>query len=229
MDAGGLTGSLSFDEQMALYAVLLTHSHYDHIRDIPALGMNCFLRESSVDVYGTEETRQALEGIVVNGGIYPEFMKRPPEKPAIRFHTIKPPQALKIAGYSVLAVPLSNHAVPVSGYLVTAVSGASVFYTGDTGPGLAECWRQVAPKLLIIEVTAPNRFGDFARKTGHLTPALLGEELASFKKINGYLPQVATVHMNPAVEAEIKAELAALAVETGCFITPAYEGMKLNI
>ena len=40
VDAGGLTSSLSFPEQRKLKAALLTHQHYDHIRDIPTVAMN---------------------------------------------------------------------------------------------------------------------------------------------------------------------------------------------
>ncbi len=43
VDAGGLTSSLSFAGQQKLKAVLLTHQHYDHIRDVPPLAMNFYL------------------------------------------------------------------------------------------------------------------------------------------------------------------------------------------
>ena len=35
IDAGGLTSGLSISAQQRLKALLLTHQHYDHIRDIP--------------------------------------------------------------------------------------------------------------------------------------------------------------------------------------------------
>jgi len=40
IDVGGLSSSLSFEEQCKIKAVLLTHQHYDHVRDIPTLAMN---------------------------------------------------------------------------------------------------------------------------------------------------------------------------------------------
>ena len=40
LDAGGLTSGLSLSDQEQLKAVLLTHQHYDHVRDIMALAMN---------------------------------------------------------------------------------------------------------------------------------------------------------------------------------------------
>jgi len=51
IDAGGLTSSLSFETQQKLNAILLTHQHYDHVRDIPMLAMNFALRDSRVLEY----------------------------------------------------------------------------------------------------------------------------------------------------------------------------------
>jgi len=41
VDAGGLTSSLSFEAQRKLKAILLTHQHYDHIKDVPAIVQFC--------------------------------------------------------------------------------------------------------------------------------------------------------------------------------------------
>ena len=60
LDAGGLTSSLSIEAQLKLKAVLLTHHHYDHIRDVPALGMNALFYETSVPIYSTQAVRDAL-------------------------------------------------------------------------------------------------------------------------------------------------------------------------
>tara|TARA_Y100000310_G_scaffold215713_1_gene216645 strand:+ start:381 stop:644 length:264 start_codon:yes stop_codon:yes gene_type:complete len=46
IDAGGLTSSLSFEAQQKIKAILLTHQHYDHIRDIPTIAVNRFLHET---------------------------------------------------------------------------------------------------------------------------------------------------------------------------------------
>jgi phosphoribosyl 1,2-cyclic phosphodiesterase len=141
---------------------------------------------------------------------------------------LEPGRTEQIAGYTVLPVPV-NHAVPTVGYEVTSADGKKVFYTSDTGPGLDEYWRQVSPDLLIIEVTALNKYDDFARQSGHLTPTLLQEELKNFRRLKGYLPQVVTVHMNPLDEREIEAEIAAAAGALNTKIRPGYEGMHLEV
>lgn len=228
LDAGSLTSGLSFDEQLGLKALLLTHQHYDHCRDIPALGMNLFLHEKSLDIYGSAAVREELESGLFRNSFYPNFLERPPEEPTLRFNIIEAGQEKDIAGYEVLAVAV-RHGVPTTGFQVTGPDGKKLFYTSDTGQGLAEAWRQVRPDLLITELTAPNRYEDFARQSGHLTPALLREELAAFRESNGYLPQVVLVHMNPLEEENIRAEIAAVAAELGADIRPGREGMLLRL
>ncbi|MEE9583661.1 MAG: MBL fold metallo-hydrolase [Dehalococcoidales bacterium] len=228
LDAGGLTSSLSFAGQLKIGAILLTHQHYDHIRDIPIIAMHLFLNEATVDVYSIAPVRDAISNCLLNGSLYSKFLEKPEGKPTIRFHTVEPYRAVEIEGYSVLAVPVA-HSVPAVGYQVTSADGKKVFYTGDTGPGLADCWQYVSPQLLVIEVTASDRYLAFSRESQHLTPSLLREELVSFQRVRGYLPEVITVHMNPALEVEIEAELAVVARELGNLITLAYEGRQLYL
>lgn len=228
VDAGSLACSLSFTAQQAIRAILLTHYHYDHVRDVPALAMNALLYETTINVYSTQAVRDALAKHLLNGELYPRFLERPPENPVIKFKVVQPNRVEVVDGYTVLPVPVS-HRVPTVGYQVTSSDGKKVFYTGDCGPDLAECWRSISPEVLIIEVTAPNRWEKFARESRHLAPSLLELELRSFREIKGYLPKIVAVHMNPRQEPEIEAELAAVARSLGSPITLGYEGMLIDI
>jgi len=228
LDAGSITSSLSLDQQLGIKAVVLTHGHYDHIRDVPLLAMNFYLNEATVDIFTIEAVREILSESLMNGEIYPDFFSSPEEKPTLRFNRIEAYRETDIAGYRVLALPTS-HSVASVGYQVSDVEGHSLFYAGDTGPGLGDIWADIRPEILIIEVTAPNRFEEFGRESKHLTPSLLGEELAVFKRINGYLPRVLCVHMNPSLEQEIGEEMAVLAKELKCDISLAYEGMTISL
>ena len=87
----------------------------------------------------------------------------------------------------------------------------------------------MSPQLLIVDVTFPDGNKDFATKAGHLTPSLLHEELISFRKYKGYLPQVIVVHMDAASEQEIRNEIAVVAEALNTSITVAHEGMELHI
>jgi ribonuclease BN (tRNA processing enzyme) len=228
IDAGALTSSLSFEAQQKIKAILLTHQHYDHVRDIPAIAMNLFLRGAKITIYSIPEVHDAVTTHLLDDKIYPNFHQRPRHNPTLRLTIIEPHKAEPIEGYSVLAVPV-NHSTPAVGYQVTSPDGKVVFYTGDTGPGLTRCWQRVSPQLLIAEVTTPDKYKEWAAESGHLTPSLLKDELTSFQEVNGYLPKVVVVHMNPALEKEIAAEIAVVERELGSSITLAYEGMQLSL
>jgi len=228
IDAGCLTSSLSFAAQQKLKAILLTHQHYDHVRDVPTLALTFALRNAIINIYSIHPVYDALSTHLLDGKLYPKFLEQPPQNPTIRFTVIEACKVMQIEGYSILAVPV-HHADPTVGYQVTSSDGKAVFYTGDTGPGLAECWSYVSPKLLVIEVTVPDSYEELARRSGHLTPSLLKQELISFQEVKGYLPQVIVVHMSPNLEEEIAAEIAAVANDLNSPITLGYEGMQLHL
>lgn len=228
MDAGAITSSLSMEEQKKIKAILLTHQHYDHLRDIPALGMNLFMNGASTKIYSIPAALDILARHFVSEEVYTDFRRKPEEKPTLSFTALEPGRGEEIEGYTVLPVTV-HHGVPAVGYQVTSADGRSVFYTGDTGPGLEECWQRVAPQLLIIEVTSSDRYAEWAGGAGHLAPSLLKRELAGFKQLKGYIPPVVTIHMSPNWEGEIAAEVAAVAGELDCSITLAKEGMEISI
>jgi ribonuclease BN (tRNA processing enzyme) len=227
LDAGSLTSGLSLREQEKVKSILLTHYHYDHIRDIPAIALNNYLR--TIRVYGTALTIDILSSYLIDGKLYPKFTERPsPQSPALKLFTLEPYQVATIDGYSVLPLPVT-HTVPAVGYQITSAAGRSLFYSGDSGPGLSACWDYISPQLLIINLTLPDRFEDIAIKERHLSPRLLKEELVQFQRSKGYLPPVVTIHTNPQLEIEIREELAEVAGEIGATITPGYEGMGLTV
>ena len=228
IDAGGLTSSLSLAAQQKLKAILLTHHHYDHIRDVPTIGMNFAFQGSTINIYSTQSVYDALTTHLMDDKLYPNFLKQPEGKPAIKFTIVEPDKPEQIEGYGILAISVKHSELTV-GYQVTSIDGKTVFYTSDTGPGLTDCWQKVSPQLLIIEATLPNRYEQYAKESGHLTPDLLKQELTSFHQLKGYLPQVVVVHMSPNLEEEIAAEVAVVARALNNPVTLAYEGMQLHL
>jgi ribonuclease BN (tRNA processing enzyme) len=228
IEAGGLTSHLTLDEQAGIEAVIISHKHMDHIRDIPSMALNSFRRRTSFDLYATDNVGQAIKKHLLNNDIYPEFQKIPQNKPTVCFMKVEPLTLQWIDGHAVMAVPV-KHVDEAIGYQITDKKNKTVFYTGDTGPGLEEVWRHTTPQLLIVEVTMHNAMEKFARETGHLTPQLLEVELASFRAINGYLPPILVVHMDAELEPQIKAELEAVKERLGADITIAHEGMELTV
>jgi ribonuclease BN (tRNA processing enzyme) len=209
-------------------SILITHKHYDHIRDIPAIALNLFRQGANINIYSTPDVIDAIETYLLNGKVYPKFHETPETKPTINFYSVDLYKPANIEGYEIITI-LVNHHEPTVGYQVRDSLGSTVFYTADTGPGLQECWKHLSPQLLITEVTVSNKSTEFALNTKHLSPKLLHDELIKFMELKRYLPKVIVVHMDPAVEKEIRDELTVVAEALYADITIAYEGMELDI
>jgi ribonuclease BN (tRNA processing enzyme) len=228
LDAGSLTSFLSFRNQMKIKAVLLTHGHYDHIRDIPAFAMNLFLRGKTSEIFTHRAVYDILMQYFFDGKIYPDFQTKPADNPTLRFNIIEPYKQITIGCYKILPVPVI-HSLTAMGYQINSEDGKSVFYTGDTGPELSEVWNHISPQVLFIELTAPNIWEKSMRHNGHMTPDLLKQELMNFQNIRGYLPKVVAVHMNPEGESKIKSEISRIEKSSGIQITLAREGMRIRL
>src|SRR6185369_4361193 len=173
LDAGTIGSVLTEDEQWGIHHILITHSHLDHIRGIPALADNIIIKNLShtVTVYSTIDVITAMRDHLFNGVIWPDFTKIPtPGSPVLTFETIGTQNEFTVNGYRIKAVAV-NHTVPAVGYLVSR-NGKTLAYTGDTGP-TEDFWRHVSGvDALIVEVSFPDSMEHLALLTGHLTCSL---------------------------------------------------------
>ncbi len=231
IDAGSLASGLSLDEQLAIENVLLTHRHWDHIKDMPGFGFNLFSfvaaggRHRSVDVWCGDDTRVALGEFLLNPAYWMDFFREPdPTSPVFRHRLVSPGAPFPVGGYQVEAIPVS-HGTVTTGYRVTDDSGRTFYYTSDNGPGSGAQWALAKPDLLVTECTFSNaQCGlDGGRMHGHLCPAQIQVELESFRAIRGYVPRVSVIHVNPFHEDAIRTELADVARSTGASIVVARE------
>ncbi len=229
LDAGGLTASLPLQRQQRITSVLLTHHHLDHCKDLIMLSANS-LPGSTIDVYGLHDTLETVYGYLFDGKLYRDYTRWPSaDNPLVRLKSVMPFQPWMLRNLEILPLPVS-HTVPSVGYFVKADSGKSFFCTGDTGPGLGECWQRIAPDLLIIESTGLNRQREeMENLRRHLTPGLLVEELAEFRKARGYLPRVIVNHVPVAYEDEMRVELAASGKQLEMEIEVGYEGLTIEL
>jgi ribonuclease BN (tRNA processing enzyme) len=226
VDAGGLTTTLSLDEQMAVEAVLLTHRHFDHIKDLPLLAHNT-LQSKSLQLYCTKDTRESLQKHIFNDVIWPSMREEAEGYNPIIFNEVVPGEAFELLGYEVLALKMP-HTVPTVGYSISS-NGKCIFYTADTRSNGDPPWLEIRPDVLVVETTMSSEFDEQARRFKHMTPVALQHELRAFRDKQGYFPRTICVHINPKHERKVKEEIQALAQELGADVTPAHEGMVVEL
>jgi 3',5'-cyclic-nucleotide phosphodiesterase len=211
IDAGSLTSGVPLKGQCALEAVLVSHAHLDHIRDLATLADNRSQNDApTLPIVGTKQTISILKKHFFNNLLWPDFAQIPSaRRPAIRYVEIAPGKPMTIAGYGVQAVPVS-HSIECCAFIVGGQKG-SLAYSGDTGPTdrLWEALNSTADlKALLMEVSFPNDESRLARLSGHHTPATLARDLKKLER-SRELPTL-LYHIKPSFQAKVERECARL-------------------
>ena len=212
IDAGAITSMLTLDEQQAIETVLVSHAHMDHVRDLATLADNrCQQGGPPLVIASTRETLEALRTHFFNDRLWPDFSRiMTPSGPTIVLRELEPETPTELDGHLVRAV-LVSHTIETCGFVVEG-KGASLAYSGDTGPTerLWEVLRET-PRLraLLLEVSFPNEQRELAHVSGHHTPETLGRELQKLGAELRDLP-VMLYHIKPVFQARVERELAKL-------------------
>ena len=207
MDAGTGVGDLTLTEMRGIEHVLLTHSHLDHVAALPLMvDAIAAQRTTPLKVYALGGTIAALKTHIFNGVIWPDFSLIPtPQNPFISFSEILVGQTLQLGDKSVEVLP-AVHTVPAASFAVTQGRGYWVF-TGDTerNPAFWQRVNRLQVAMLVIETAFSNREKDLARRSLHLSPAVLAEELACISAQARY--PIYITHTKPAETELIMAEI----------------------
>ncbi|MGH7327700.1 MAG: MBL fold metallo-hydrolase [Polyangiaceae bacterium] len=211
IDAGSLTSGLELRAQCALEAVLVSHAHLDHVRDLATIADNRAQNGCPpLTIAGTKETCELLKKHFFNNKLWPDFTKIPSKaKPTIQFLPMKPETPYKIAGLTVRAI-LVSHTIECCAFVIEGKDGA-IAYSGDTGP-TKRLWEVLnqTPNLraMLMEVSFPNSEQRIAKLSGHHTPQTLLPDLRKYKNSK----ELATLlyHIKPVFQAEVERECAKL-------------------
>ena len=199
VDAGTGVGDLTLDEMRGIRHVLLTHSHLDHIAALPLMvDAVASQLDGPIHVHALPGTIAALKTHVFNNVIWPDFSRIPSaQAPFVAFHEIQVGQTLSLEGKVIEVLP-AVHTVPACGYWV---------FTGDTERNPA-FWRrinQLEVAALVIETAFSNREQDLARRSLHLSPHALAEELDCIDKDKTF--PIFITHTKPAETELIMTEI----------------------
>ncbi|TAG26950.1 MAG: 3',5'-cyclic-nucleotide phosphodiesterase [Burkholderiales bacterium] len=207
VDAGTGVGDLTLAEMAAIDDVLITHSHLDHIANLPLMiDSVAAMRTQALRVHALPQTIAALKQNIFNNHIWPDFTQIPnAEHPFLSFHPLQCGDRMKIGNKSVEALP-AVHTVPAVGYAVSAEGGSWVF-SGDTerNPGFWKRLNQMNVAMLVIETAFSNREKQLAHLSLHLSPTVLAQELDQIDKTKRY--PIYITHTKPAETEQIMAEI----------------------
>jgi len=209
IDAGAITRALTVHEQEAITSILVSHAHFDHVRDLALLADNrCQVGGPTIEIVGAAPTIAALQRHFFNDVLWPDFTKIPSgDGPTIAFRTIGIEKPEIVAGYEVTAVEVT-HTIDAVGFLVSDREGTLAF-SGDTGPTqrfweLTRACKDLSG--ILLEVSFPDAERELALTTGHLCPSLAREELKKLGKKHADVP-VYFHHLKPVFAAKVTDEL----------------------
>ncbi len=212
IDAGNVIKPLG-EEVLSINHIFLTHTHSDHIIDLPFIIESFFeQRKEPLTIYGSTQTIQSLKNHTFNDEIWPDFSKIKlinSEEYSIKYQVIKENETIKIDFYNITPIK-ANHIEGAFGYVIEKGNLDSYFISGDTYTNPL-IWETINTnkkiKSLIIECSFPNKFEKLAYESKHLTPKLLKDIIS---KINRDDVQIFIYHLKQSYKKQLVEEIESL-------------------
>ncbi len=208
IDAGTVVTKLSPQQILEdIDNLILTHSHFDHIADLPFLIQLVYEeKKGDFNVWASKECIDYLLSGVFNFEIWPNLFKMSSSRESmINLMTYSNMEKFHVSGYEVTPI-FVNHTVPTHGIIMD--DGKTSFaFSGDTyitDEFWLHCRDKKNLKAVIVDVAFPSRMGEVASTTKHLTPELLSKEL---EKLVPTSPNIYVTHIKPKFFKEIKEEI----------------------
>jgi ribonuclease BN (tRNA processing enzyme) len=208
VDAGTLTSKLSLAQQARIQAVFITHTHADHIRDLPHLIHNRFSQNTGpLTVIAARDVMELLFKHVFNGDVWPDFANYTSPvtgRQVVNYKTLTYGKRAVVHDTGITAVRVS-HNIPAGGAIIE-LNGQTITFTGDTGP-TEEIWKRTNKMnglvAIVTEASFPNDQQQLADDSAHLSPNTFGLEL---KKITADVPVYAS-HRKIPFERDIESQI----------------------
>lgn len=220
IDAGNLIRGMGHDV-FDIEHIFLTHSHFDHIVDIPFLAeLFVSQKKTSLKIYALPETLSDLKELIFNFRIWPNFQEidllQNMEK-TVDFIEIVPEQNYVIDDITLMPFK-TNHTNGSCGYVVSHRDNA-IMITSDTYR-CERIWEIIDanPSIhsLIIDVSFPSDQEKLASDSKHLTPALLADERLKSER-NDFA--IYPFHLKAQFEVKIREEFKSIPIE-GMVLSP---------
>ncbi len=206
IDAGAILSNMSKEDLLKIKHVVITHAHFDHVKDLPTLSdFMLSYGANSFTIHTTETIARQIQTNIFNDLIWPDFTKLPSKRtPTVTFRFFSFGEPFIIDDFEFLPIPV-NHVVESVGFIIRH-GGDSAGYSGDTHrcPSFVDAVNaEKNLRVLCWETSFPNRLSGIARNSRHLTPHDLEQELAMVA------PQIPVwvFHMKPSMLEEIETEL----------------------
>lgn len=209
IDAGNL--SLIGKKANFVNHIFITHSHLDHILDIPFVIAELYpIRKVPLKIYGSNFTIRSLKKFIFNNRIWPDFTKIKIIKSlqcSLEFHEIKEGDKIKIENFEITPFS-SNHIIPTFGYKILEKNKSSILISGDTWKQ-ENIWKMANEdnlvKAIFIDVSFPKKFKKLAFQTKHLSTGDLEEEIKL--KLKRKNISVFAYHIKPLFFNEVEKEI----------------------
>ncbi|MEA3523809.1 MAG: HD domain-containing phosphohydrolase, partial [Campylobacterota bacterium] len=167
--------------------IFLTHSHIDHIVDLPFL-IDLYYADQrhTLHIYALQETIDSLKKHLFNYEIYPDFSQITllnSSNKALEFHPIEYGVSYTIDDITLTPFE-TNHTVKSCGYIIRKNSYSIMFsadtYINDTMWDILN--KDSSITTLVTEVSFPSHMKELAHLSKHYTPEILATELLKLKR-----------------------------------------------
>ena len=209
IDAGNIIQSMG-NTCCDLEHIFITHTHYDHIVDLPFVLESYFkCRTKPLKIYALEQNLLILKKHLFNWSIWPNFLEimnqNDTDSPSLQLIPIQYNEMIKIGNIEITPI-WANHTIDTCGFQIKK-DDQSFVLSGDTylNENLIDLLNEDHTiTSLLIDVSFSSEEEELAFTSKHLTPKLLKQMLSSLRRDDLTLY---TYHQKPLYIKKIDQEL----------------------